>query len=154
VLAAYETLRVYSQALRVSWLTLEALCDALVAAPARASATASGAPNALLAEVHCALLAAVMGAGDCIYTPSADGGDDIMALLASVLDRHTWPHVLYRFLAANEHAMAVLGPGVWVLGNVDYERVATEDKAAILHYLTAEYSGTPVCCAVPCPIRE
>lgn len=136
-MGVYETVRVYSRVLGVSWFTLEALCDSL----------ASRAPhNTLLSELHCAMLAAVMQteeADGALYTPGGEGCDVIMALNAAVIDRHTWPHVLYRYLSASHHALAVLGSAVWSLGNGEYWQLSVDDKASIMHYLAAAYTGTP-----------
>uniref|UniRef100_A0A0X3PX07 Nucleosome-remodeling factor subunit NURF301 n=1 Tax=Schistocephalus solidus TaxID=70667 RepID=A0A0X3PX07_SCHSO len=90
VLSIYECLRRYSRLLRLSPFRLEDFLSAL----------AANENSALLAEVHIALLKALVQEDEANGTQlcAPDCKDVLSLTFAFLLDRYTWPHILAAYL--------------------------------------------------------
>ncbi|VDN19629.1 unnamed protein product [Dibothriocephalus latus] len=90
VLSTYECLRRYSRLLRLSPFRLEDFLSAL----------AANENSALLAEVHIALLKALVQEDEANGTQlcAPDCKDVLSLTFAFLLDRYTWPHILAAYL--------------------------------------------------------
>ena len=83
-------------------------------------------------------------AGSVWYAPGTEGCDDLAALLAAVLDRHTWPAVASHTLLANGNAPMGVARAARALRRREYGELSVGSKLDVLEFLVGEVMGTSV----------
>lgn len=136
-LGIYEVIRHFSNLARLSPFRFEDLCACLM----------SEEQSALLAEVHVALLKALLREEDAQQTHYGplDHRDSVNILLYCV-DTMTWPEALRSYVESDKE-FSTRDRVMAILGQHEYPFVSVEDRLEVLQFLTDQFLTTN-------PVRE
>ena len=87
-------------------------------------------------------------AGSVWLAPGTEGCDDLAAMLAAVLDRHTWPAVASHVLLARGNAPLAVARAARALRDTEYGELGLQARLHVLEYLVGEAMGSEVCLRV------